>query len=185
MSWFDAAAYCNWLSEREHLPICYKIILSGHYSSRLMVDAKAVEAGGYRLPTEAEWEYACRAGTVTSRYFGHAMNLLGSYERYIMNSGFRAHPCGTLLPNDLGLFDMLGNVMEWCHSRNLVHPKRMSEQTVITDHILTELVSNADRDLRGGSWRMDPAVIRSSMRSWFAPANSQSNVGFCAARTGP
>ena len=48
------------------------------------------------------------------------MNLLGSYERYIMNSGFRAHPCGTLLPNDLGLFDMLGNVMEWCHSRNLV-----------------------------------------------------------------
>ena len=93
------------------------------------------------------------AGTVTSRYYGHTLELLGSYEQCIMNADFMAHPCGTLLPNDLGLFDMLGNVMEWCHSRNLVHPKRMDERTVITDTISTEVVSIDDRDLRGGSWQ--------------------------------
>src|SRR5207302_665743 len=69
---------------------------------------------GYRLPTEAEWEYACRAGTITSRYYGEADELLGSYVRFGENSGQKLWPVGGLKPNALGLFDMLGNALEWC-----------------------------------------------------------------------
>ena len=77
----------------------------------------ALERPGYRLPTEAEWEYACRAGAVTSRYYGRSVELLGKYAWYLQNSQDRAWPCGQLLPNELGLFDMLGNVYEWCQEQ--------------------------------------------------------------------
>jgi formylglycine-generating enzyme required for sulfatase activity len=69
---------------------------------------------GYRLPTEAEWEYASRAGTVTSYYFGESRELLGRYAWYLDNSEERSWPVGSLLPNALGLFDMHGNVFNWC-----------------------------------------------------------------------
>ena len=75
--------------------------------------ADALRRTGYRLPTEAEWEYACRAGAGTSRYYGVEVDLLGRYAWYMATSQDHAWPCGSLLPNDLGLFDMLGNVYEW------------------------------------------------------------------------
>ncbi len=65
------------------------------------------------MPTEAEWEYACRSGTVTSRYYGFSLDLFGAYARYLSNSEDHAWICGSLRPNDLGLFDMLGNAQEW------------------------------------------------------------------------
>ena len=79
--------------------------------------ADALKQPGYRLPTEAEWEYACRAGTMTSRYYGRSVKLLEKYAWYLANSQDHAWPCGRLLPNELGLFDMLGNVYEWCHEQ--------------------------------------------------------------------
>ena len=80
----------------------------------MTIPADALKRTGYRLPAEAEWEYACRAGTITSRYHGPSVRLLKAYARYAANGGEHAWPGGSLLPNDLGLFDMLGNVFEWC-----------------------------------------------------------------------
>ena len=116
-SWYTAAHYCNWLSEQEGLPKdqwCY-VPQRGRGLRRGDDDPRrCLERTGYRLPTEAEWEYACRSGTVTSRYYGNSIDLLDAYARYQANSKEHAWTCGSLFPNDLGLFDMLGNMFEWC-----------------------------------------------------------------------
>ena len=81
----------------------------------MKIPANGLERTGYRLPTEGEWEYACRAGTVTSRYYGLSSS---TYSRSTPGIEQRRRACmagGSLFPNDLGLFDMLGNVYEWCH----------------------------------------------------------------------
>jgi eukaryotic-like serine/threonine-protein kinase len=114
-SWYDAAAFCNWLSEQEGLSKdqwCY-LPVNGKYTTRMTIPANILERKGYRLPTEAEWEYSCRSGSVTSRYYGPSLDLLDRYARYQVNSKEHAWTCGSLRPNELGLFDMLGNVYEW------------------------------------------------------------------------
>ena len=117
VSWYDAAAYCNWLSRKENLPECYEPNERGKYAAGMRIKADALKLSGYRLPTEAEWEYACRSGATTSRYYGSSIDLLERYARYYKSLDIRASPCGSLLPNDLGLSDMLGNVYEWCQDR--------------------------------------------------------------------
>ena len=87
----------------------------------MTIPADVLKRKGYRLPTEAEWEYACRAGAITSRYHGLSLDLLAKYARYAGNSAEHAWPGGSLLPNDLGLFDMLGNVYEWCDETNYAY----------------------------------------------------------------
>ncbi len=73
---------------------------------------------GYRLPTEEEWEFACRAGSITSRYYGQNLDLDNHYAWTVQNSlGRRTALVGSFKPNDLGLFDMLGNTLDWCHNR--------------------------------------------------------------------
>ena len=116
ISWFDAAHYCDWLSEQEKIPRdqwCYDP-KGGVYGPGMKAKDKFWELTGYRLPTQAEWEFACRAGTVTSRYYGASEQLLPHYARFTANSQNHVWPVGTLEPNDLGLFDMLGNAGELC-----------------------------------------------------------------------
>jgi len=119
---YDAAHYCNWLSEQQGIPReqwCYNPTKLGEYGPGMRAKDRFGELKGYRLPTEAEWEYACRAGTVTSRYFGSSEGLLPRY-------GWFGHewalPVATLKPNDWGLFDMLGNANEWCSPYNRADP---------------------------------------------------------------
>jgi len=186
VNWYAAARYCNWLSEREGLPEaewCY--VPSATENIELMsIPANIRERTGYRLPTEAEWEYACRSGTMTSRYFGISTDLLGTYAWYGRNSREHARPCGSLLPNDLGLFDMLGNVSEWCHEAH--GPYGLGDKQNI-DHISNSESINRDgfRIVRGGSFGVEPAAVRSADRTWDPASFHSITSGFRPARTYP
>ncbi len=187
MRWYDAAAYCNWLSEKERLRPCYLPNEMGQYADGMRVDAEAVAAGGYRLATEAEWEYACRAGTVTSRYFGNSPELLPHYEWYQENAGakagYRTRPCGTRLPNDLGLFDLLGNVMEWCHDRHSISAPEA--ERIIPDEIPAEKVMGENRAIRGFSFAGTSLGLRSAKHAWLEAAGFEPGIGMRVSRTVP
>jgi formylglycine-generating enzyme required for sulfatase activity len=138
---------------------------------------------GYRLPTEAEWEFACRAGSQTARFYGHSPKLLGKYAWYFDNSDGRTWPVGLLKPNDLGLFDILGNVTELCVNRSERFPAWLGER-VHLDLAADYAIEQGDSYLaRGGSFDGPEGDIRSA-----APFGSPANIatytyGFRVART--
>jgi formylglycine-generating enzyme required for sulfatase activity len=183
VSWFGAAAYCNWLSEKEGLPKdqwCYAPNKGGKYDGDMTIPDDVVKRIGYRLPTEEEWEYACRSGTITSRFYGVSTDLLDRYARYQSNSRDRAWPCGSLQPNDLGLFDMLGNVYEWVQDQS-----RNRDTLDVEPHIQESVIITKRRIRRGGSYHVQPAEVRSAFRNDDLPSNQNNNLGFRLARTVP
>jgi formylglycine-generating enzyme required for sulfatase activity len=116
MTFHDAIRYCRWLSDKEHVAdnqMCYPSLAEIQDEQPIPVFADCLERTGYRLLTEAEWEYACRAGTVTSRPYGQSDELLPQYAWTFQTAPYIARPVARLLPNDFGLFDMLGNAMEY------------------------------------------------------------------------
>ena len=159
VSWYDASEYCNWLSAREGLRPVYE---PGTW-------AEIPDSNGYRLPTEAEWEYACRAGSITEYCLGNDPELLPEYAVY---RAITTAVCASKLPNGWGLFDMHGNVLEWCrdwYSDYTADPSTASESS---------------RVLRGGSFDCDyPRWLRSAGRGWFAPGDRDDNIGFRLSRT--
>jgi formylglycine-generating enzyme required for sulfatase activity len=117
INWFMAAEYCNLLSKEENIPKeqwCYDTDVRGQVTK---LRANYLSLRGYRLPTEAEMEYATRAGAVTSRYFGETEELLEKYAWYERNSNKMLWRVGTKKPNDFGLFDVQGNCFTWCQER--------------------------------------------------------------------
>jgi formylglycine-generating enzyme required for sulfatase activity len=181
VTWYEATAYCNWLSQQEGLPEaqwCYRPAAGDKYEEGMQLAPDYLRRTGYRLPSEAEWEYACRAGTLSSRYYGETEELLGQYAWYSKNSLARwMLPCGSLKPNDLGLFDMLGNALEWCQEG--LYDYRAGEDAedkhAIQDRNL--------RVLRGGSFIVPAVLVRSADRNWNVPADRLLSVGFRPART--
>jgi len=166
VTWRDALAYCQRLTQREHLA---GRLPQGHV---------------YRLPTEFEWEYACRAGTTTLFSFGFDrctrwldyVDTLCEYAWTSHNSGGQTHPVGTRKPNPWGLFDMHGNVWEWCLNPFVLYPG---------GH-LTVTVGEATNDLpfqciRGGAWHIDAQGCRTADRqNWFSdkPVTPYGSFGF-------
>ncbi len=182
--YYTAAAYCNWLSKKEGLPEdqwCYLPNESGACAEGMRIPANVLERTGYRLPTEPEWEYACRAGATTARYYGLSPELLENYAW--RKSQDRAGPVGTVLPNELGLFDMLGNVYEWCQDRDgIFRPERKG--ILLDTTITTEVVmSRPNRILRGGTFASMPLDLRSAGRSVDAPGFTNIYNGFRIVRT--
>jgi formylglycine-generating enzyme required for sulfatase activity len=185
--WYTAAEYCNWLSEQEGIPRnqwCYEPTAAG-YVEGMTIPADVLQRTGYRLPTPAEWEYACRSGTSTSRYYGLTADLLRRYAWYQANSDERARSGGSLLPNDLGLFDMLGNVYEWMNDWfDAPRPwarGRYSDTINASEHVLEK----RPRLLLSGSFAQPPAGIRAPGRRGNAPSLRDASYGFRLARTYP
>jgi formylglycine-generating enzyme required for sulfatase activity len=180
VSWYLAAQYCNWLSEKEGIPLdewCYPEKIAA--GMKPLPDY--LKRKGYRLPSEAEWEYACRAETTSSRYFGSSEELLPRYSWYVHNAQERTWPVGQKRPNDLGLFDLYGSATNWCAEPFLPYPRGRVE-----DKEYLEAVENADgRVIRGASSLYRPFLVRSAYRASFPPATSNSTTGLRIARTLP
>jgi formylglycine-generating enzyme required for sulfatase activity len=148
VSWPQAALFCNARSNLEKLKPCY--------NDECVCD---FEADGYRLPTEAEWEYACRAGTQTDYANGNDARRLGDVAWYAENAGKKTHPVGQKKANAWGLFDMHGNVAEWCHDAfDIGYYKSSPEKNPRGPAPGKEYV------LRGGSWKSSAEAARSSYR---------------------
>ncbi len=130
----------------------------------------------YRLPTEAEWEYACRAGSTTRFCFGDEEAELEDYAWYEENSEGKTHPVGQKQPNAWGLYDMHGNVWEWCQDWYGDYPAGP-----VTDPRGPD--TGEYRVLRGGSWGNDSRNLRSAVRDYNNPDFRHYNFGFRVART--
>jgi formylglycine-generating enzyme required for sulfatase activity len=137
----------------------------------------AKESVKYRLPTEAEWEYACRAGSTTRFCFGDDESKLGEYAWYNKNSENKTHPVGTKKPNGWGLYDMHGNVWEWCQDWYNENYYKTSPPEDPQGPASSEY-----RVLRGGCWLLDDDSCRSADR-WFGPSVHGGYIGFRAARS--
>jgi len=186
VEWYDAAAYCNWLSEQEGIPQtqwCYLPNRVNKYAAGMEVAANYLTRTGYRLPSEAEWEYACRAGSVTSRYYGLTTNLLSKYAWYLENFEKRSWPVGRLKPNDFGLFDMHGNARECCHGRHGSYVVNATEQAVADAPEMESVQNNQRRVLRGGSFNNRMSTVRSANRDSAHPGLCSHYDGFRPART--
>jgi formylglycine-generating enzyme required for sulfatase activity len=133
----------------------------------------------FRLPTEAQWEYACRAGTTTQYSFGDAESALGDYAWWAKNSDGTIHPMGQKKPNAWGLYDMHGSVWEWCAEP---HGHDYYAKSPVEDP--TGPASGLGRVSRGGSWdSFSPEVFRCAYRNAFRPDQRVSVIGFRVVRT--
>jgi formylglycine-generating enzyme required for sulfatase activity len=181
ISWYEAAAYCNWLSREEGLPEvqwCYEI-----EGNRTRIPKDHLLRTGYRLPTESEMEYVTRAGAITARHYGESDQLLPEYAWYFANSREQTWPVGTRKPNDLGLFDVHGNLFTWCDDVYEEYSGAQGELP-IDDRIVEGVVEGTrDRVLRGGSFTNRSADLRFAYRDNLQPSNRIDDIGFRIART--
>src|SRR5262249_11870355 len=149
---------------------CYEPNPHGVYGEGMKLKANYLSLTGYRLPTEAEMEYATRAGTITSRYYGETEELLPKYTWYIKNSEDKTCPWGSLKPNDWGLFDMRGNVFTWCQERSDEYARfqvfgiEEDKEDIPTGQVLSSEFLMYYRVMRGGWIGNRASYTRSSFR---------------------
>ena len=153
-----------WVSWDDATEFCAKLTALEHKSGKLSVNQT------YRLPTEAEWEYACRAGTTTAYSFGDAESKLGDYAWYDDNSGDEPHEVATKKPNPWGLFDMHGNAWEWCEDWH--------EDSLSGGNDPKGPSAGSDRVIRGGCWNNYASCCRSADRRYSTPTNRSCYNGF-------
>jgi formylglycine-generating enzyme required for sulfatase activity len=171
VSWLDAINFCNALSRKEGLTPFYRV----QGETAVVPDWNGP---GYRLPTEAEWEYACRAGSTTRYSFGDDAADLGAFAWYDGNSDGKTHPVGQKRPNAWGLYDMHGNVWEWCW--DAYEADYYSKKPPAADPLGPSQA--ASRVSRGGGWNFSPQNCRSAHRSGGEPGFRGNFLGFRVAR---
>jgi formylglycine-generating enzyme required for sulfatase activity len=178
LNWYEAAAYCNWLNEQEGIPQeewCYLPNEQGEYAQGMKIVPNCLRRTGYRLPTEAEWEYACRAGSTTSRYYGQSPDLDNHYAWTVkLALGRGTTSVGRFKPNDFGMFDMMGNIMEWIHDAFCDRSQKSAGQSG-EDLSKAEVVSNQQmRALRPSCYTSTGAEhTRSAAREVRVPPNAR------------
>jgi len=168
VNWYDAVEYCNKLSLKEGLTPVYEVLINN-----IICDWNA---NGYRLPTEAEWEYAAKGGNKERKVFEYSgSNKVNAVAWYVDNSERETKPVGTKAPNKLGLYDMSGNVWEWCwdwfsfyESDAQTGPKGPS--------------LGKERVNRGGGWLSTANVVRATYRAFFYPSDRSYVLGFRVVR---
>ncbi len=171
VSWEDALHFCNRLSKQQGYRPCYR--RTGLWPERHWVCDW--QAGGYRLPTEAEWEYGCRAGTGTRWSGGDDPESLGDAAWFKQNSGGSAHPVAEKGPNPWGLHDLHGNVWEWCW--DWYGPYRPDDPIDPRG-----AAQGRHRVVRGGSFDNSPDFLRSARRGGGLPENRDQILGFRCVR---
>ena len=185
ITWHEAAAYCNKLSVLNNLKPCYSC--SGSKNKVVCKETPETQkdgiyyCAGYRLPTEAEWEYAYRALTISAFYNGGITNCTGADANadkvgwYSNNSSKSTHPAGRKTPNSWGLYDLPGNVYEWCHDWGLANYSGLQSTNPVG--------SGTYRVLRGGSWYHPPNNMRAARRNYVSPLTGNQYFGFRPVRT--
>jgi len=176
VKWYQAAAYCNWLSEQEGISKeewCFVANADGKYADGMRLADDYLKRTGYRLPTHAEWDYACRSGALGEYAFGNQWEFINKYCWYAGNSLERIWPVGTLRPNDFGLFDMHGNVYEW-----LANVVRDEKPTLA--HVFHE---NERRMSASGGFDSQWTNTRAAYRTNSVPTSNFANDGFRVVRT--
>ncbi len=183
INWYMAAKYCNLLSKEEGLEECYEIKgTSPDYKGTLLKE-NYLSLNVYRLPTEAEMEFATRAGAATSRYYGETEELLGHYAWYTKSSNDVLMPVGRKKPNDLGLFDVQGNCYAWCQKAYEEYPTASGDAVVEDKEGELVINSTGFRVLRGGSFNALASYVRSASRYTLVPTLRGYNFGFRLSRT--
>jgi formylglycine-generating enzyme required for sulfatase activity len=171
VTWYEAVLFCNARSRAQGYDTVYSYTATcqANQSCPYVLENLAIhyDRFGYRLPTEAEWEFACRAGVSTDYFWGSDTAGVNEYAWFSGDAAGACHPVGQKLPNAFGLYDMAGNVSQWVNDQFGQYPSRLCVDPIGPVSVSEEqFVSVGTRPVRGGSWKTGTSFLRSSCRQY-------------------
>lgn len=181
VSWFEAIQFCNALSQMEFLEEYYEFEYEVETDGPVVIGVKTTGGAGYRLPTEAEWEFACKAGSVTAFDFGDLDAAEPDRMNSLLTGVSRTCEVESYQPNTFGIYDMHGNVWEWCY--DWFDQFSSPVESALVDPLGPEVRTNFGRMIRGGSYISEHNRCTSISRGSAEPSEARSDIGFRVVRT--